>query len=759
MTKDAILLAVEESRANGISVIAPREDGSKAPDVRKGEGLHSVGATPSSDDRIAQWYGGGERTGIGWATGTVSGCLTCIDFDTEEAWANYRALAIQSGLGDLLDRVVNGYCENTPRGAHLFYRCESVEHSRAVASKDLTADQRKAGQKSGLIDIKGEGGYVIVAPTFGAVNLGGSYVLMSGGPSKIITISAEEQKDLIDLALYFDEKPREKYSTPGGSAVFSDRPGDLYNRSGTSWRQILEPHGWVCWKESEGVGYWRRPGKTCGNSGTTNNAGLDLFHCFTDGDPRLPEGKSLTRFAAYGLLVHGGDFTAAASDLAEQGYDEDPLQVVDISKIAAAHPAEVPPKFPPELLECPGLVGGIAKWINDSSVKPQPVLALGASLAAVSALVGQKIQSPERLRTNIYSLGIAESGSGKERARQAISQLFVDAGAGDRAAVDEVTSDSAILAAIGATQSSLFLLDELGLFLRLVGSPKASPHLQNIESILLKLYGLSSGTFQKQYANAKNNVVIDQPHLSIYATTVPRNFFQSLTSDAVSGGLLGRFSLFFSEDPNPERVQVPFDAFDPPRALVDQCRAWEAQPYNRKPGNMGDDRRIHPIVMRLSDDARAVFSDADAQSRRIERDVLADGGDPAIFRRVEATAIKFAMIRAAGRFQPQVGIGDAEWAAQLALYQTGRMHWEVTRHVADNATESNLQRVEAVLAKHGKITMGELGLQTRWLKTRDRREVLSALAETGIIEVGTEKNGKGRPITWIVWRGKVNAVH
>jgi hypothetical protein len=66
--------------------------------------------------------------------------------------------------------------------------------------------------------------------------------------------------------------------------------------------------------------YWRRPGKRGpGHSATTNYRGLDYLYVFSVATVFEPE-KAYSKFAAYTILEHGGDFSAAARTLAAQGY-------------------------------------------------------------------------------------------------------------------------------------------------------------------------------------------------------------------------------------------------------------------------------------------------------------------------------------------------------------------------------------------------------------------------------------------------------
>ena len=101
------------------------------------------------------------------------------------------------------------------------------------------------------------------------------------------------------------------------------RTGPAIDRATTfnrraSWPEILEPAGWRHVYDRGDVGYWCRPGKTHGVSATTNLGGHDRLYVFTSSTPFEPE-KSYSKFAAFAVLHHGGDFAAAARDVAADG--------------------------------------------------------------------------------------------------------------------------------------------------------------------------------------------------------------------------------------------------------------------------------------------------------------------------------------------------------------------------------------------------------------------------------------------------------
>ena len=81
---------------------------------------------------------------------------------------------------------------------------------------------------------------------------------------------------------------------------------------------ILEPHGWQLYHASGDYGLWTRPGKSkaAGPSASTNYRGNGLLHVFSSNAAPFMADCNYSRFAAFALLEHGGDFFAAAAEIA-----------------------------------------------------------------------------------------------------------------------------------------------------------------------------------------------------------------------------------------------------------------------------------------------------------------------------------------------------------------------------------------------------------------------------------------------------------
>ena len=255
----------------------------------------------------------------------MSGNVECFEFDDRAAYDAFRTAALGIGLGPLVDRLERGYCEDTPNGGiHWLYRCVEIGGNTKLAQRPTRPDEQKDEHDriKVLIETRGEGGFVITAPSNGTVHpTGRAYALRSGGFASIDTITSDERRALFQLARSFDQMPRQqrRERREREPVADGDRPGDDF-AARVSWAEILEPAGWRHLYDHGDTAYWQRPGKDGpGPSATVNHAGTDLFYVFSTSTP-FDDECSVTKFGAYTVLNHGGDFSAAAKALAAQGY-------------------------------------------------------------------------------------------------------------------------------------------------------------------------------------------------------------------------------------------------------------------------------------------------------------------------------------------------------------------------------------------------------------------------------------------------------
>src|SRR5918992_3641686 len=302
-------------------VVVVKEDGSKYPDLQEWKEY----TRKRPDEALLKMWYSGNRTGMGLICGAVSGNLETFEFDDQPTYLMFKALAIASGLGDLVARIEEGYSEQSPNGIHWLTRCSEVGGNIKLARRLKRPEEMKDPNDKikTLIETRGNGGFIITAPSYGKVHpTGQPYRLLHGGFDSIATITPEERAGLFELARTFDQMPRQIAPEPPdkGAGKSGGRPGDDFNAR-ADWGHLLESHGWRLVFERNGTGYWRRPGKDRGISATTNYQDSDLLYVFSTSTP-FEELRGYSKFSAYALLEHGGDFKAAATALAGLGYGQ-----------------------------------------------------------------------------------------------------------------------------------------------------------------------------------------------------------------------------------------------------------------------------------------------------------------------------------------------------------------------------------------------------------------------------------------------------
>ncbi|WP_020116771.1 phage/plasmid primase, P4 family [Streptomyces canus] len=355
------LAAALQLHAAGCSVVAVRADGSKHP---RGS-WKTFQSERVSEEQLHAWFANG-HPGIGIICGAVSGGLEMLELEgraVDEGVLNQLAeIFLGSGLGELWQRIATGWLDRSPSGGlHFHYRVHGMPvpgntklASRLAREDEYTADEIELKKKHpnkkilrGLIETRGEGGFVVTAPSHGPVHPSGQpYELLAGGPDTMPVLTAEEHQSVHAICRMIDAVPSDETPDhfPGASKVMAEPLDEaaafLFSSGGgeigeggitplddfdakTSWADILTPHGWKLMFVSGQTSYWQRPGKDGREpSATTGRAAdRDRLYVFTTSTEFTPE-VPYTKAGAYALLNHGGNHSAAASALRRQGFGQ-----------------------------------------------------------------------------------------------------------------------------------------------------------------------------------------------------------------------------------------------------------------------------------------------------------------------------------------------------------------------------------------------------------------------------------------------------
>ena len=320
---------------SGLSLIPIRADGTKMPAFellpRTWNGkrqrtsptwicFKSLAPTPAE---LQEWFLDSEgEYGFAVLGGQVSGCLEIIDCDNWNVGKRWSAL-VKEKSPELFRQLVR---VRTPRpGLHAYYRCPVFGGSRKLARSPDPEDMHKPKT---IIELKGEGGYCLAPPSPPACHKSGRSYTFLGNRTlvDVPTIGVRDRDLLLACARELDLWPnseRREYVPPAphpGVAGTSLRPGDDYNLR-ADWGEILIPKGWTfVGSDGADVEYWCRPGKRNGVSATTNYANSGVLYVFSSNAEPFDEDAGYTKFRAFALLNHDGDFSAAARELARLGF-------------------------------------------------------------------------------------------------------------------------------------------------------------------------------------------------------------------------------------------------------------------------------------------------------------------------------------------------------------------------------------------------------------------------------------------------------
>ena len=406
----------------------------------------------------------------------------------------------------------------------------------------------------------------------------------------------------------------------------------------------------------------------------------------------------------------------------------------------------------PDLMDVPGALRLFINHCERTAISPQPFLSLAAGICLVGALAGRRYRTTTDLRSNIYAVGIADSGAGKDHARKQIKRVLYAAGLAQYLGGSDIASGSALRTALTRHPAMLFQIDEFGDWLREVLGEKAAAHRKQIASILKELYSSANLPWQgieyaDQSTKGRPREDIIQPHACLYGTTTPGQLWAAVAGASLHDGLMARVLLFVSPISYPDE-QEPSLA-DPPEALLEALQAIAAGAGGK--GNLSAlmVSSAAPEPLTVPETPGATEARRAMRREQLEQQRQAEGTYvTAIAARLTENAMKLALIRAVSRdpAAPVIDEGDVAWGRALALHCIDTLLREAGRHVADNEYEAKLNRAMEIIRKHGPLTEREMIRRGFKLPGRERAEILQTLTESGmaIAEQPERPPGPGR---------------
>ncbi len=567
--------------------------------------------------------------------------------------------------------------------------------------------------------------------------------------------------DVLQELAGISSKPEQHPAVPL-STGYSPSAIDEYNSRGDI-TALLETCGWKL-KADTDQQYWWRPGKAEGQHSATFNG--DVFYVFSSNAQPFEHGKGYSRFAVYSMIEHGGDNAAAIEALEAEGYGNlergvdltvfmDNLKekeytqpqngnAISIEPAVAADTSDIirdPGPIPTHMLRIPGFISELMDYCIENAPVRNPAMAFCGSLALQSVLGARKVRDPADNRTNLYLIGLAPTGGGKDFPRM-INQAALQFMGWDDCYVSRFGSGEAIEDKLASNPVLLCQTDEMDGLLYQVKNSKDS-RWESLTDRCKEFFTSASSKYPTRCLAGKPNIIIDQPSLTIFGTAVPVHYYSALSEKILTDGF---FSRTICVEASQDIIDQEPNIIDLPQSIKETLTWWAN--YRPTPGDIAN---IHPIprIIELTEEAKEIITDVRVEARRHQNEANAknDVVKAAVWSRVRQMTRKLALIYAisANHKEPVIDAAAISWARDFVIHQAKRMLFMANDHVSENPFHAQcLKVIKRLRESPGQTESRRSIMRHMKCKATELNEIVQTLYEQGRIEP-VDINTKTKP--------------
>lgn len=674
---------------------------------------HGVYDATTNIEKIKKWWEKWPNANIAVACGKISG-ITVVDIDSDaEEW---------------LKKLPPSLTQKTPNGGfHIIY---NYEHSCTNSVGIYTG-----------IDIRTDGGYVVVSPSY-LTNSGNYFYVPS--TSKYIDIGLQA----FPKSLIFSKKEIKSVEQDN-----IDRPADVLERASKYLATVDPAIQGQCGHNKLLYAADRLINGFCLTDQEAYKLLVTEYNCrcippwnledqkdAQDFKRKITEARKLGCGKIKGFLLNDNSVVENISDEFFKQFTKSTEN--SIGNFSSKEKFKGFDKNTQYLVTPPGLLGEICQWINKTSLVEQPLLALGSTLTFLGAILGRKVKDSIGSRTNLYCMGVARSSAGKNTSVQRLRTLAAEAQCLDILGGESIGSDSALEGRVAQYPAILFLMDEVGHFFSFLKSGLSRHNAQTV-SLLMKLYSSSGSVYLgKEYAEKGKQRVIIQPCCCLWGTASAITFANGLSPDQLQDGWLSRCLVFYSNerpDKDYNNVEKP-----PPKHIVEKVKQiyrWKPEWPNESeimqyimPTDDGSyqERPPYQIVIPEEPEAFNCFRDFDLYTVRQGE---TNPHLATLWLKGEENARRIALICACSEnFEsPVITSKIAKYACNLVNFLVQSFIDNVAPEIVSNELERKKRKIIQAIKNAGKngISKAALTRASPWSMQKERTNILDDLFESG----------------------------
>ena len=448
---------------------------------------------------------------------------------------------------------------------------------------------------------------------------------------------------------------------------------------------------------------------------------------------------------------HGGTPASETKEQNEFEPEPEPAPTIDGAG------ADLAIAYPDSVINCPGLVGDISKWITNSAPMPMPSFSILAALTYCAALFGRRYVSPTGLGPNLYTVALARNSFGKEHPLQCLKLLDREAGT-DIVGDEDFSSMAAVEQIIMERPSIVLPIDEVGFLFKNINSLRAGNWESQIRGFLLKIYSKSGGIYTVKRRAGEAQKTVFYPCLSLCGCSTPQVFFDGLGEESLTDGMLARLLIcYISERPETRILDDDQEYLRhkmPPENIVSQIK--HIVELTGSPGNLngvttaamaGLEPALKQVIWDNGEALKALQELIRRQNREMDTYPEYDG----LVGRNAARAQQIAMIIAIGidPVAPRITTEYLEIGACLVSISCAMTKMAIIRHMSGSAFERNWKTVLEIIkgTKNEGITDAKLYRRkgVGRLEPREFEACMKYLTTTEMVTLPLKVATKGRP--------------
>ena len=417
--------------------------------------------------------------------------------------------------------------------------------------------------------------------------------------------------------------------------------------------------------------------------------------------------------------------------------------------------------FDDDLYDTGGIIAEYMSAASTYAPVPNRPLAFSGALVMMSFMAGRKVCSFDGIFPNIYVVSLAKSGTGKNFPVIMNKRIMLDAYPNSCVA-DTFASGAGIEDVLSIDPNVMFMPDEMHFMLsEMSGEANGrNDRISPIAPYMLRLYTSSGTSFKTRMKAGGQSCVIRNPNFVMLGSSIPYEFFDSMSERFLSNGMFSRMNIIVGDEPKEPDYDRIQPALEIPAHLMSRILEWSEY----IPGD-GGNIDFSPRVMPFSPEARSMARDI--KRMQYERSVensenISDEWKMSLWNRHYEISVKYAIIHSCSRMSPDMAEIDGEamsWGGRMSRWDIENKIRMATEFMSQSRFDKDCKYVLSVVKSYVRknreeIGVGELAYRCRRFDNQYMSSIVSSLMRQGRMRQVTTNGGSMKYLP--IWQRKGN---